>query len=35
MGYRDDFAAAAEANLKKWAAAGVKTIVTPAPPASG
>ena len=29
MGYRDDFAAAAEANLKKWAAAGVKTIVTP------
>jgi Fe-S oxidoreductase len=29
MGYRDDSAAAAEANLKKWAEAGVKTIVTP------
>ena len=29
MGYRDDFAAAAKANLEKWAAAGVKTIVTP------
>jgi Fe-S oxidoreductase len=29
MGYRDDFAKAAEANLEKWAAAGVKTIVTP------
>ena len=29
MGYRDDFAAAAKANLDKWTAAGVKTIVTP------
>jgi len=29
MGYRDDFTATAEANLEKWAAAGVKTIVTP------
>jgi Fe-S oxidoreductase len=29
MGYRDDFEAAAKANLAKWAAAGVKTIVTP------
>jgi Fe-S oxidoreductase len=29
MGYRDDFAAGAKANLEKWAAAGVKTVVTP------
>ena len=29
MGYRDDFTAAAEANLKKWAEAGVKTVVAP------
>ncbi len=29
MGYRDDFSSAAEANLKKWAEAGIKTIVTP------
>ena len=29
MGYRDDFDATAEANLAKWADAGVKTIVTP------
>ena len=29
MGYRDDFETAAKANLEKWAAAGVRTIVTP------
>ncbi len=29
MGYRDDFQTAARANLEKWAAAGVKTLVTP------
>jgi Fe-S oxidoreductase len=29
MGYRDDFEACAKANLEKWTAAGVKTIVTP------
>jgi Fe-S oxidoreductase len=29
MGYRDDFASIAEANLKKWTQAGVKTVVTP------
>jgi len=29
MGYRDDFEAAAKANLEKWAAAGVKTVVSP------
>jgi len=29
MGYRDDFAGIAEANLKKWTDAGVKTVVTP------
>ena len=29
MGYRADFASAAEANLKKWEAAGVKSVVTP------
>ena len=29
MGYRDDFEAASKANLAKWAAAGVKTVVTP------
>jgi len=29
MGYRDDFATGAKANLEKWAAAGVKTVVTP------
>ena len=29
MGYRDDFAAMAKANLERWAAAGVKTVVTP------
>lgn len=29
MGYRDDFAKAAKANLDKWTAAGVKTVVTP------
>jgi Fe-S oxidoreductase len=29
MGYREDFSRIATANLEKWAAAGVKTIVTP------
>ena len=29
MGYRDDFAKMAKANLDRWAAAGVKTVVTP------
>jgi len=29
MGYRDDFAAVAKANLERWAAAGVKKVVTP------
>jgi Fe-S oxidoreductase len=29
MGYRDDFAASAKANLERWSEAGVKTIVTP------
>jgi Fe-S oxidoreductase len=29
MGYRDDFEAAAKANLEKWAAAGVKTVISP------
>jgi Fe-S oxidoreductase len=29
MGYRDDFAKAAESNLEKWATAGITTIVTP------
>jgi Fe-S oxidoreductase len=29
MGYRDDFAKAVEANLAKWVAAGITTIVTP------
>ena len=29
MGYRDDCANAARANLQRWAAAGVKTVVTP------
>jgi Fe-S oxidoreductase len=29
MGYRDDFARAAQANLERWSAAGVKTVVTP------
>jgi heterodisulfide reductase subunit D len=29
MGYRDDFASAAEANMKKWAEAGVRTVITP------
>ena len=29
MGYREDFARIADANLAKWADAGVKTIVTP------
>lgn len=29
MGYRDDFESAAQATLKKWAAAGVKTVITP------
>ena len=29
MGYRDDFAAAATRTLEAWAAAGVKTVVTP------
>ena len=31
MGYREDFAAAAADNLEAWEAAGVKTVVTPAP----
>ena len=29
MGYKKDFESAAEGNLKAWAAAGVKTVVTP------
>jgi Fe-S oxidoreductase len=29
MGYRADFESGAKANLEKWAAAGVKTVVTP------
>lgn len=29
MGYRADFAKAAKTNLDRWAAAGVKTVVTP------
>ena len=29
MGYRDDFAAVTKANLERWAAAGVKKVVTP------
>ena len=29
MGYRDDLSSVADANLKKWAEAGIKTVVTP------